>query len=55
MLGRVACAYAVVFYNLAITPGTTTDAVGTALMVLCLVSYALLSTRFAREALTICL
>jgi hypothetical protein len=56
VLGRVACAFAIVYDNLAITPGTSVDSVaGTVLMVLCLACYALLSTSFAKDALALCL
>jgi hypothetical protein len=54
-LGRVACACAIVYYNLAIRPGTWLDAdAGRIVMLACLASYAALGTRFAKNALTLC-
>jgi hypothetical protein len=55
VLGRVACACAIVYYNLAIRPGTwLDDDTGLIVMLACLASYAALGTRFANDALALC-
>jgi len=55
VLGRTACACAIVFYNLVIKPGNRVDEVtGIGVMLACLASYAALGTRFAKAVLVVC-